>query len=311
MLQYTGTTHDVRFAYPRHHAFRHTADISNTHSIEGSHKANFLVLNSSQYKELQEEARHMGEFKPSIVVTAKFTEPDLISHYGSITILALELPVDARSISSPTPLAFAKCISNGAFLKDYNCEFHCFHDLSLPLPTINFSDLVHMTDEDIIMLPEIPANSDILTSSTDEPDAPPVAHMRSVHTGGRGRHRIKIETYVLATAYQVAGPTQLAQVFNIVEPGDPVLVTLTNEDGHVFRIHTSQSTLTDEELDGTMLDILNAFPSFGRRMPTGRQVSFTCYDIPHKGVPAKTTIETLHKQPMTDIGMNRSIVCIR
>ncbi|KAG1845058.1 hypothetical protein C8R48DRAFT_566298, partial [Suillus tomentosus] len=98
--------------------------------------------------------------------------------------------------------------------------------------------------------------------------APPVAHTRSVHTGGRGRPRIEIDTDVLATAYQLAGPTRLAQVFNvsartirrraleqqIVEPGDPVFVTLTDEDGHVFRIHTSstgsQSTLTDEELDG-------------------------------------------------------------
>lgn len=125
------------------------------------------------------------------------------------------------------------------------------------------------------------------TSSTYEPDAPPVAHTRHIHTGGRGRSRIEIDSDVLVTAYQLAGPTRLAQVFHvsartircraleqqIVEPGDPVFVTLTDEDGEVFRIHTSstgsQSTLTDEELDGIMLDILNAFPSFGRRMIDG------------------------------------------
>ncbi|KAG1793755.1 hypothetical protein EV424DRAFT_1354108 [Suillus variegatus] len=53
------------------------------------------------------------------------------------------------------------------------------------------------------------------TSSTNEPDAPLVAHMRSVHTGGQGHPPIKIDTDVLATAYQPAGPTRLAQVFNV------------------------------------------------------------------------------------------------
>ncbi|KAG1791289.1 hypothetical protein EV424DRAFT_1549371 [Suillus variegatus] len=170
MLQYAGTTHDVRFTYPGHYAFRHTADISNAHSIKGNHEADFLVLNSSQYKELQEEARHVGEFIPSIVIAAKFAEPDLISHYGSITIPAVELPVDARSIRSPTPLAFAKRISNGAFLKDYDGDFRRFHSLCLPLPTIDFSDLVHMTDEDITTLPEIPADSDKPVSAISIPD---------------------------------------------------------------------------------------------------------------------------------------------
>jgi len=155
MLQYAGSTHEMRFTHPRHHVYRHTTNIPHAHSINGHHEADYLVLNSSQFKDLQEDACHVGEFLPSIVVSTKFAEPDLISHYGNVTIPVVELPLDARSIRSPTPLAFAKRISTGPFLKQYDDNVRRFHTKIIPLPTIEFSDLVHMSEDDIVELPDI------------------------------------------------------------------------------------------------------------------------------------------------------------
>ncbi|KAG1803865.1 uncharacterized protein HD556DRAFT_1303853 [Suillus plorans] len=153
---YAGTTHSVRFTHPGHHAFRHTANVLNAHSIDGNHHADYLVFNSSQYKDLRDDARHVGEFLPSIVISAKFAKPELISQYGNINIPAIELPLEARSIRSPTPMAFARCITSGPFLPDYDIEFRKFYNKTIPLPTISFEDLAHMTASDIDNLPDIP-----------------------------------------------------------------------------------------------------------------------------------------------------------
>lgn len=53
------------------------------------------------------------------------------------------------------------------------------------------------------------------TASTDEPDIPPAVHTTTTHTGGRGRPRIEIDLDTLATAYQLAGPAQLSEVFGV------------------------------------------------------------------------------------------------
>ncbi|KAG2112061.1 uncharacterized protein F5147DRAFT_651159 [Suillus discolor] len=103
---------------------QHTANVLNAHLINGNHHADYLVLNSSQYKELREEARHMGEFLPSIVISAKFAEPKLISQYGNINIPMIELPLETQSIRSPTPMAFACRITSGPFLPGYDTDFY-------------------------------------------------------------------------------------------------------------------------------------------------------------------------------------------
>ncbi|KAG2137445.1 uncharacterized protein EDB93DRAFT_1106637 [Suillus bovinus] len=153
MLQYAGNTYHIRVAYPGHHTFRHNANVPNTHSINGNHHADYLVLNSSQYKELRKEADHMGDFIPSLVVSTKFAEPDLISQYGNITIPMVQLPLDARAIRSPTPLAFAQRVSSGPFLPEYDSDVRHHHDKKLT--AIDLADLVHMSDKDITNIPDI------------------------------------------------------------------------------------------------------------------------------------------------------------
>ena len=58
-----------------------------------------------------------------------------------------------------------------------------------------------------------------------------------------------------------------------MEPGNPVFVILENEDGTTSRLYTSstgnQSDLTDDQLDDIILQILQTFPEFGRRMIDG------------------------------------------
>lgn len=95
MSDYAGTMHNVRFTHPGHHMFRHTVNMVNAHSINRNHHADYLVLNSSQYKDLREDARHMGEFLPSIVISAKFAEPELVFQYSNINIPMIELPMSS------------------------------------------------------------------------------------------------------------------------------------------------------------------------------------------------------------------------
>lgn len=53
-----------------------------------------------------------------------------------------------------------------------------------------------------------------------------------------------------------------------MQPGEPVYITYVDEDGQAHRVYQSstgsQSTLSDGELDATVLHILNLFPTFGR-----------------------------------------------
>ncbi|KAG2138551.1 hypothetical protein DEU56DRAFT_755839 [Suillus clintonianus] len=53
------------------------------------------------------------------------------------------------------------------------------------------------------------------TASMDEPDIPPAVHTMMMHTGGHGHPHIEIDSDILATAYQLAGPAQLSEVFGV------------------------------------------------------------------------------------------------
>ncbi|KIK31918.1 hypothetical protein CY34DRAFT_19447 [Suillus luteus UH-Slu-Lm8-n1] len=154
MAEYAGSSDKQVFSNPGHHAYRHTANIPHTHSINGNHEADFLALNGSQYKNLHIEAHHVVDFVPSIVIFAKFAVPDVISQFGSVTLPTFELPIDGRQIRSPTPLAFAKRLNPGPFFKNYDTDVkRGLGRLNIPLPTIDFDDLVHMSDGDILSIP--------------------------------------------------------------------------------------------------------------------------------------------------------------
>lgn len=109
-------------------------------------------------------------------------------------------------------------------------------------------------------------------------------------TDQRGRPRINIREDVLREAYRHSGPTELGQMFGvssrtirrrgieqeIVRPGDAVCVEFVTNDGQVYtyycgnsRPSSSRNTITDEELDEVMRQILNSFPHIGRRMLDG------------------------------------------
>lgn len=125
------------------------------------------------------------------------------------------------------------------------------------------------------------------TRSIDQPDQPPVQAVSERHTGRPGRPRKEIHPEVLAAGLQYGGPTELGRALNVaprtvrrraleaglVEPGPPVYVEYVDETGNSTRVFTSstgeQSNLSDEALDDIMLELLNTFPTFGRRMIDG------------------------------------------
>jgi hypothetical protein len=127
---------------------------------------------------------------------------------------------------------------------------------------------------------------DAAVASAD-PDAPRVQTTHTVHTGRPGRPRIEICPDILATTLEMRGPTDLGRIFGtsgrtvrrraleygLVEPGHPVFVEVEDEDGTVHLHHTSStSTMTDmsdEEIDDITRQIVEAFPTFGRRLIEG------------------------------------------
>ena len=125
------------------------------------------------------------------------------------------------------------------------------------------------------------------TASVDPPDVPPPTLTEIVHTGQRGRPRVHIDPDLLETAVSLRGPSELARLFGcaprtvrrralehqFVQPGEPVYVNYTDEDGNTVRLYTTasrdQSGLTDEQLDEITRQILEVFPVFGRQMIDG------------------------------------------
>ncbi|KAG1752598.1 uncharacterized protein EDB91DRAFT_1243363 [Suillus paluster] len=131
-------------------------------------------------------------------------------------------------------------------------------------------------------------NDSFKDRSADEPDMVPIEVMSTVHTRQCGCPRIEINPDVLATALQFAGPTRLGALLGvapctvrwrvleheIVEPGNPVYVKFTDDEGKTLQYYTSstaaQSSLPDDELDAIMLQILTQYPCFGHRMIDGQ-----------------------------------------
>lgn len=158
------------------------------------------------------------------------------------------------------------------------------------------------------------------TLSTDQPDLSPLSYTRPIHAGGRGRPRIEIDSNVLEAGLQLAGPTRLAHVFGvsartvqrrgleqgIVQPGDPVYVNFTSEDGQEFRLYTSstgsQSDLSDDQLDAIMVQILNSFPTFGQRMIEGH-LQYLGHHIPRRRI--QESYARVHGPPVAAFGLRR------
>ncbi|KAG1732582.1 hypothetical protein EDB19DRAFT_1831289 [Suillus lakei] len=123
--------------------------------------------------------------------------------------------------------------------------------------------------------------------SADYPDAPPIDAVTTIQNRCWGRPRVEIDPDVLETALQFAGPTRLGDIFGVssrtvcrralenelVEPGQPVYIEFTDEDGITQRYYTSstaaQSSLPNDELDAIMLQILTQYPRFRCHMIDG------------------------------------------
>lgn len=139
--------------------------------------------------------------------------------------------------------------------------------------------------------------------SADPPDAPPPQVIWTVRTGRRGRPRKEIDRQFLANGLRFRGPTGIARSLGreassrtvrrravekrLSQAGVPVRTTITLPDGTVRHTYTSStapvSTLTDNELDDLVADIVQIFPSAGRRMIKGSLKS-RGHDVPLKRV---------------------------
>ena len=123
--------------------------------------------------------------------------------------------------------------------------------------------------------------------SVDPPDGPHLPVIQTVRTGRRGSPSKIIDPTFLEFALEMRGPSHLARVldcssrtvrrsalrYGLVEPGPPVFQDVQTADGTTLRQHTTMtppvSTMTDEELDREIADILTVFPQWGREMIAG------------------------------------------
>jgi hypothetical protein len=153
---------------------------------------------------------------------------------------------------------------------------------------------------------------------------PPESLFRPTSTrassGLPGQPRIDIDPALLSVALELRGPTHLASIFQchprtirrraleygLVTPGEPVYIDYVHEDGTIDRIYRSSSgassTITDEELDNIMVYILDAFPSFGRRMIDGH-LKHLGHHIPRSRVQA--SYARVHGAPTSSFGARR------
>lgn len=133
----------------------------------------------------------------------------------------------------------------------------------------------------------VEALEDAAHQSADPIDGPSIVVTHRKPQGKRGRPRVEIDPTFLAYATQLRGPSRLAPALNcsartirrrmleqrLVEPGAPVYVDETTEDGEVQRVWTSSTPavtdISDEELDHEIFAILQVFPRFGRRLIAG------------------------------------------
>lgn len=144
---------------------------------------------------------------------------------------------------------------------------------------------------------------DAVHQSMDPPEGPPLVVAYRRRTGRRGRPRMEIDPTFLTEALSLRGPTLLGQTLhchgrtvrrralelNIVEPGATVYVSQENEHGTTIRTYTSStpavSNLTNNELDEEVADILEIFPTFGRRLLRGHLLA-TGHRVPSGRITA-------------------------
>ncbi|CAL1702525.1 unnamed protein product [Somion occarium] len=147
-----------------------------------------------------------------------------------------------------------------------------------------------------------PANMDVICSSihdmltrlqaaklqsSDTADMDALEPAKLVYTGCPGRPRVEFNCELLAVCLQYRGVTELGKLFGtsartvhraaialgLAEPALPVYFEFT-ENGVCYREYfpapsTPSSSLSDNELDLIMAQILQSFPSFGRHMIDG------------------------------------------
>ncbi|KAF5381556.1 hypothetical protein D9615_005527 [Tricholomella constricta] len=135
----------------------------------------------------------------------------------------------------------------------------------------------------------VAALDEATTTSSDFPDAPPVAYSSMVVDGTQGHPRIDIKPEDLARfSTGRATRQQIADIygcsartirrrlveFGLSSPGPPVYTDVQHTNGSIERIFSSGVSsdllqISDAELDQVMLNIYEQFPSFRRRMIDG------------------------------------------
>ncbi|KAG2110392.1 uncharacterized protein F5147DRAFT_797183 [Suillus discolor] len=166
ITDYAGPTVKQLMNNSVHHAFQHTANIQHTHLVNGNHEVDYLVLNGSQFANLQGKARNIVDFMPNIVVHVHFAVQDIISQCRNILIPAFEFPIDVRQIFSPIPLAFARCLITGPFLETYSANIkNHMRQSSVPLPAVDFNNFTYMSPDNIFHMSRL---SDLVQISFPE-----------------------------------------------------------------------------------------------------------------------------------------------
>ncbi|KAK1222943.1 hypothetical protein PQX77_014220 [Marasmius sp. AFHP31] len=132
------------------------------------------------------------------------------------------------------------------------------------------------------------ALEDAISASEDIVQQEPLQLSHSVSSTNPGRPRIDIDPAILEASMQYRGFTHLAPVFDcsartlrrraleygLADPCPPVYVQYEDpESGELLRFYKSStgpmSALSNEELDAIVTQVLQIFPSFGRRMLNG------------------------------------------
>jgi hypothetical protein len=157
-------------------------------------------------------------------------------------------------------------------------------------------------------------------ASADPPDGVTIETTFITHTGRPGRPRIDIDHDILSTALQMRGPTALAPVFGassrtvrrraleygLVEPGPPVRTESVADDGSSHLHHTSStapvSDLSDDAIDSIVRQIIQTFPTFGRRMIAGH-VAYLGYRVPQAHLRASYL--RVHGRSLQSFGSRR------
>lgn len=128
---------------------------------------------------------------------------------------------------------------------------------------------------------------DAVHLSTDPADGSLQLITHTPSPSGGGRPKLWIDPIFLAAALDISTITNIARILRIstrtvrrralelglVDPGAPLFNYTEQEDGSTLRTVTSTTppvaNLTDTDLDTFMVEILQVFPTFGRRMIHG------------------------------------------